>query len=59
MRGVVTGFSKTNSPVIKFANGLVKELSKEEWVYTVNNKTYTRRQYPIVLVLILICNIFI
>lgn len=51
MRGVVTGFSKkTNSPVVKFVNGLEKILSLEEWVYAINNKIYTRKQYPIVLV---------
>lgn len=53
MRGVVIGFSKTNAPIIKFGNGLERTLSMEEWIYSINNNIYSRKQYPIVLVYLL------
>ncbi|KAB7497758.1 ATP-dependent DNA helicase PIF1 [Armadillidium nasatum] len=47
-RGVVTGFSGTGLPIVKFTSGMVKELSHEKWsIKARGGLLVTRRQIPL------------
>ncbi len=47
-RGIVTGFSSSNDPIVKFNNGEIKIIEKYNWIYEENeNQLIERIQYPL------------
>eukprot|EP01006_Ploeotia_vitrea_P017905 TRINITY_DN49142_c0_g1_i1.p1 TRINITY_DN49142_c0_g1~~TRINITY_DN49142_c0_g1_i1.p1 ORF type:complete len:874 (+),score=120.55 TRINITY_DN49142_c0_g1_i1:48-2669(+) len=47
-RGVVTGYSASGDPVVKFMNGLVQPIERDTYDIEVNGQVQaTRRQYPL------------